>query len=101
MILSFRKNLPAVALVLLALSLRVGLPASGRGFPLGHHGSPALTNEPVNSLETSLPDLSPALPGHSVHQDGLRPSRLSAVPLTVAPPLLLLATDRATRAPPA
>ncbi len=100
MSLSPRKCFATVALLLLALGLRIGLPAAARESPLGHHSVPALTNGPANPSETSLPDSLLAPPARCIHKDGLRSSRLLLVALTRIPTLLLVTSDLAPRAPP-
>ncbi len=101
MIFPVRRYLLAVALLLLAFGIRVGLPASVRESPLALHTLPALTGEQINPSESSLPDLSSALPGHGLHPDRLRCARLSVVSLTEDTSDPLLARDLAARAPPA
>ncbi len=91
----------AVASLLLAFGIRAGLPASARELPLALHSLPALTDEQISPSESSLLDLSAALPGRGLHPDRLRRARLSVVSLTEDTSDPLLARDLAARAPPA
>jgi hypothetical protein len=98
MILSLRKGVPGVAL-LLALCLSPCLPATAKYFPLRHHGSPAVTSEQANPSEVPLPDLSSGLLERSIYPSDLRPSHGFLVSLVEdLPPLLGSALS--SRAPP-
>ncbi len=96
-----RKYLLAAALLLLAFGLRGGLSALVRESSLGHLSLPTLTAEQTNPSDTSLPDLSSAVPSRGLHLDRPRTARLSAGPLTEDASDPLLARDLAARAPPA
>ncbi len=96
-----RKYLPAVGLLLLALSLGICLPVSARVSSLGDHSTAALTSDQATLAEMPLLDLAAALPAPSVNPGGLHPSRFPLVTLTDGLTLLFLASDLPSRAPPA
>jgi len=100
MIPSLRKGVPGIAVLLLALCLRLYLPESARHFPVRHHRSPAVTSEQASRSEATPRDFSPVLPEHSIYAGGLRLSHGSLVSLT-EDLLPFLGSALSSRAPPA